>query len=126
MEKLLKTKGLDMNIIFYIQSFMLPKKEYNQVIRQLKDGDIYHLCTTNMVYVRDTNKTFIKYNKKFKEGDIIFWKGHVGLCLDKKKFIHAYGPRKKVLVMPTDLTIKLIKKTAKLIVKKISNIISFI
>ena len=65
MEKLLKTKGLDMNIIFCIQSFMIPKKEYNQVIRQLKDGDIYHLCTTNMVYVRDTSKTFIKYNKKY-------------------------------------------------------------
>ena len=56
------------------------------------------------------------------KGDIIFWKGHVGICLNQSKFIHAYGPKKKVLIMPTDLTIELIKKTAKLKVKKISNI----
>ena len=63
-----------------------------------------------------------KISKNFKDGDIIFWKGHVGLCLDKKKFIHAYGPKKKVLIMPIKRTIDLISKTAKLEVKKISNI----
>ena len=63
-----------------------------------------------------------KLNKHFNQGDIIFWKGHVGLCLNKKKFIHAYGPRKKVLIMNTKKTISLISKTAKLKVKKISNI----
>ena len=63
-----------------------------------------------------------KINKKLSKGDIIFWKGHVGMCINKSKFIHAYGPKKKVLIMPTDFTIKLIKKTAKLKVKKISNI----
>ena len=62
-----------------------------------------------------------KINKKFLKGDIIFWKGHVGTCLNKSKLIHAYGPKKKVLIMPIKLTIKLIKKTAKLTVKKISN-----
>ena len=77
-------------------------------------------------FPRDT-KDQIKYckkktSKKFVDGDIIFWKGHVGLCLDKKRFIHAYGPKKKVLVMPTKQTINLISKTAKLEVKKISNI----
>ena len=63
-----------------------------------------------------------KINKKLSKGDIIFWKGHVGMCIDKLKFIHAYGPKKKVLIMPTNFTIKLIQKTAKLTVKKISNI----
>ena len=63
-----------------------------------------------------------KINKKLSKGDIIFWKGHVGICLNQSKFIHAYGPKKKVLIMPTNFTIKLIKKTAKLIVKKVSNI----
>ncbi len=63
-----------------------------------------------------------KYNKKFKEGDIIFWEGHVGLCLNKTKFIHAYGPRKKVLIMDIKKTINLIATTANLKVKKISNI----
>ena len=65
-----------------------------------------------------------KINKKFSKGDIIFWKGHVGVCLNQSKFIHAYGPEKKVLIMPTSFTIKVIKKTAKLMVKKISNIVN--
>ena len=77
-------------------------------------------------FPRDT-KDQIKYckkkiKKKFTKGDIIFWKGHVGACLNQIKFIHAYGPRKKVLIMPTNETIQHIRKTAKLIVKKISNI----
>jgi len=63
-----------------------------------------------------------KFGKNFDDGDIIFWKGHVGLCLNKKKFIHAYGPRKKVLIMDIEKTIKLIEKTANLQVKKVSNI----
>ncbi|MBD1174149.1 C40 family peptidase [Pelagibacterales bacterium SAG-MED01] len=63
-----------------------------------------------------------KLNKKLSKGDIIFWKGHVGMCLNQSKFIHAYGPRKKVLIMPINFTIKVIQKTAKLMVKKISNI----
>ena len=45
---------------------------------------------------------------------LIFWKGHVALCLSKSKLIHAYGPKKKVLIMDINKTIKLIKKTAKL------------
>ena len=57
--------------------------------------------------------------KKFKLGDIIYWKGHVAICISSKKLIHAYGPRKKVLVMDINKTIKLIKKTANLEVKKI-------
>ena len=57
--------------------------------------------------------------KKFKLGDIIYWKGHVAICINSKKLIHAYGPRKKVLVMDINKTIKLIKKTANLEVKKI-------
>ena len=77
-------------------------------------------------FPRDT-KDQIKFckkerKKKLSKGDIIFWKGHVGICLNQSKFIHAYGPKKKVIIMPTGFTIKLIKKTAGLIVKKISNI----
>ena len=66
----------------------------------------------------------IKIIKKniFKKGDIIFWKGHVAICLNSKKLIHAYGPEKKVLMMPIFQTIKRIEETAKLKVKKISYI----
>ena len=76
-------------------------------------------------YPRDTVDQ-IKYSKKkiikkkFKKGDIIFWKGHVAICLNSKKLIHAYGPEKKVLIMSISETIKRIEKTAKLVVKKIS------
>ena len=63
-----------------------------------------------------------KINNKLSRGDIIFWKGHVGICLNKSKFLHAYGPKKKVLIMPINFTIKIIQKTAKLVIKKITNI----
>ena len=66
-----------------------------------------------------------KRSKNLLKGDIIFWKGHVGICLSKSKFIHAYGPKKKVIIMPTIQTIKLIDKTANLKVKKVSNISNY-
>ena len=81
----------------------------------------------NKFYPRDT-KDQIRYGKKnitkktFKKGDIIFWKGHVAICINSKKLIHAYGPKKKVLIMPIKETISKIERTAKLIVKKISTI----
>ena len=81
----------------------------------------------NRIFFPRDSKDQIKYckiknTKKFNKGDIIFWRGHVGICLNQHKFIHAYGPKKKVLIMPTNLTIKLIEQTAKLKIKKISNI----
>ena len=81
----------------------------------------------NSFYPRDT-KDQIKFTKKnskkrkFKKGDVIFWKGHVAMCLDSKKLIHAYGPEKKVIIMPIVKTINRIQRTAKLKVKKISRI----
>ena len=81
----------------------------------------------NKFFPRDTidqvkiKKGFI--NKKFfKKGDIIFWKGHVAICLNSNDLIHAYGPRKKVLIMPIRKTIKLIEKTANLKILKIISI----
>jgi len=66
-----------------------------------------------------------KKGKNLLKGDIIFWKGHVGICLNKSRFIHAYGPKKKVIIMPVIQTIKLIDKTANLKVKKVINISNF-
>tara|TARA_A100001015_G_scaffold11044_2_gene13247 strand:- start:402 stop:662 length:261 start_codon:yes stop_codon:yes gene_type:complete len=65
MEKLLQRKGLDMNIIFNIQSFMIDKKDYEQVINQFKDGDIYQLCTTNLIYTRDMSVNFVRYKRRY-------------------------------------------------------------
>ena len=81
----------------------------------------------NSFYPRDT-KDQIKYSKTkskrkvFKKGDVIFWKGHVAVCINSKKLIHAYGPEKKVLIMPITKTIKRIERTASLSIKKISSI----
>ena len=77
-------------------------------------------------YPRDT-KDQVKYSKKinsktFKKGDVIFWKGHVAICTNSKQLIHAYGPEKKVLIMPIIETIRRIEQTAKLKVIKISSI----
>ena len=81
----------------------------------------------NKFYPRDT-KDQIKYSiqnakrRIFKKGDIIFWKGHVAICVNSKKLIHAYGPEKKVLIMSIIETIDRIERTTKLIVKKVSSI----
>ena len=84
---------------------------------------LYYLYN-NKFFPRDT-KDQISFKKgkkkliKFSKGDIIYWKGHVAVCLSRNKLIHAYGPRKKVLIMNIKKTIELINKTAKLKVKKI-------
>ena len=77
---------------------------------------------------RDT-KDQIKYFKnkiklkKIKKNDLIFWKGHVAIALSKKKVIHAYGPAKKVVIMPLKKTINKIYKTANLKVIGIRRIV---
>ena len=80
----------------------------------------------NLFYPRDTkdqiNYSIKKISKKFKKGDIIFWKGHVAICINSKQLIHAYGPEKRVIVMPINKTIKMILDTANLKVRKISKI----
>ena len=81
----------------------------------------------NKFFPRDTKDqvTFKKGKKKvieFSKGDIIYWKGHVAVCLNKNELIHAYGPRKKVLIMNIKNTVKLINETAKLKIKKIIRI----
>ena len=80
----------------------------------------------NLFYPRDTkdqiNYSIKKKSKRFSKGDIIFWKGHVAICINSLQLIHAYGPEKKVLIMPIKKTILRILKTANLKVKKISSI----
>ena len=73
----------------------------------------------NRFYPRDTrdqikNSKRDKKLKSFKKGDIIFWKGHVAICLNKKFLIHAYGPKKKVIIMNIKKTILEIKEKSKL------------
>ena len=76
---------------------------------------------------RDT-KDQIKYFKKkiklhnIKKNDLIFWKGHVAIVLSKNKLLHAYGPLKKVVIMPIKKTIDRIYRTANLKVTGIRRI----
>ena len=76
---------------------------------------------------RDT-KDQIKYFKKkiklqnIKKNDLIFWKGHVAIILSKNELIHAYGPLKKVVIMPIKKTIDRIYRTANLKVTGIRRI----
>ena len=58
-------------------------------------------------------KKKIKYNS-MKKNDLIFWKGHVAIVISKKKLIHAYGPFRKIVIMPIEKTIDRIYKTANL------------
>ena len=81
----------------------------------------------NKFFPRDTvdqirMKKGVKKKNLFNKGDIIFWKGHVAVCLNSNLLIHAYGPRKKVVIMPIKKTIELIEKTAKLKIKKVVKI----
>jgi gamma-D-glutamyl-L-lysine dipeptidyl-peptidase len=52
--------------------------------------------------------------KNIKKNDLIFWKGHVAVVLTKNKLIHAYGPLKKVTIMPIKKTIDRIYQTSNL------------
>ena len=76
---------------------------------------------------RDTFDQIKFFKKKvklsnIKKNDLIFWKGHVAIAISKKTLIHAYGPRKKVVIMPINKTIKLIERTARLKVKGVRKI----
>ena len=87
------------------------------------------------IYFKFNNKFFprdtvdqIKFKKgskkkfRFKSGDLIYWDGHVAVCINNKNLIHAYGPMKKVVIMPIDETIKVINDTTGLKIKKIFSI----
>ena len=121
---------IDKNILKILKLFLNCKykwggKTYNGIDCSALIQLFYKF--NNKFFPRDTVDQ-IKYKKgsitkkKFKIGDIIYWKGHVAVCINSKKLIHAYGPKKKVIVMPIDKTIKIIEKTANLKVKKICRI----
>jgi hypothetical protein len=84
----------------------------------------------NVFCPRDTKdqvRFFKKVNKtnKYKKNNLIYWKGHVAICLNSNYLIHAYGPKKKVLTMNIKDAILEIKKKSNLkttSIKKINDI----
>lgn len=82
---------------------------------------LVQLCLNfnNKFCPRDASQQIRFFKKKIKlknakKNDLIFWKGHVAIVLDKTRLIHAYGPFKKVIIMPIKKTIGRIYKTADL------------
>ena len=81
----------------------------------------------NMFCPRDTKdqvKFFNKVNKTniYKKNNLIYWKGHVAICLNSNYLIHAYGPKKKVVTMNIKNTILEITKKSNLRTKSIKKI----
>ena len=56
----------------------------------------------------------VRNNKIFNKNDLIFWIGHVAVCINSKSLIHAYGPKKKVIIMNIKKTINDIKQNSNL------------
>ena len=78
----------------------------------------------NIFFPRDTKDQakFLKKNKinrLYKNDYLMYWKGHVGFILNRNLLIHAYGPKKKVVIMKINKTITEIKKNTNLDLKLI-------
>ena len=125
-----KIKHVDKNVFKDIKKFVNVKYKWGG--KNYKGIDCSALVQIFLNYnnkfcPRDTVDQ-VKYFKKsiklenIKKNDLIFWKGHVAIALSKKKLIHAYGPLKKVIIMPINKTIERIYKTAGLKVIAIKRI----
>ena len=71
----------------------------------------------NKFVPRDTKDQIRFFNKKNRfiiKKHLIFWKGHVAIYIGKNLLIHAYGPKKKVLIMNINKTINEIRQNANL------------
>jgi hypothetical protein len=81
---------------------------------------VQELLKFNNIYSpRDSKDQKVFFKKKIAinkitKGDLLFWKGHVAIALSNKKLVHAFGPRKKVVVMGIMETIKKIYLKSKL------------
>jgi cell wall-associated NlpC family hydrolase len=47
-----------------------------------------------------------------KRGDLVFWKGHVGLMMDATNFIHATGHSMTVMIEPLAVAEERIRRTS--------------
>ncbi len=81
---------------------------------------VQELLKFNNIYCprdsKDQKKFFRKEIsiKNIRKGDLLFWKGHVAIALSNKKLVHAFGARKKVVIMGIKETIKKIYSKSKL------------
>jgi len=113
-----KTKHFLDNIKLYLNTKYLwggnsPKGlDCSALVQELlKFNNIY--CPRDS---KDQKKFFRKEIaiKNIKKGDFLFWKGHVAIALNNTKLVHAFGARKKVVIMGIKETIKKIYSKSKL------------
>jgi len=100
-----------------------PKKQEPEIAPQKKQillsdvpnvvDEIRSIRTKTIIAETKTFKNKIKL-KNIRKNDLIFWKGHVAVATSKNSLIHAYGPFKKVVIMPIKKTINRIYETANL------------
>ena len=117
-----KIKYKDNNPFFNIKKFINIKYKWGgKNYKGVDCSGIIQLCLNyNGKFCPRDTKDQIKYFKKkttlkiIKKNHLIFWKGHVAVVISKNKLIHAYGPLKKVVIMPIQKTIDRIYKTANL------------
>ena len=91
------SNGIDCSALIQIYFY------YNRIFFPRDSKDQIKFCK------KKNTKEVLKLKKK-----IIFWKGHVAMNIDKKNLIHAYGPKKKVIIMNTEKTISTILKDTNL------------
>ena len=113
-----KTKDVFKNIKEFINTkYKWGGKHYSGIDCS---GLVQIFLNFNNKFCPRDSKDQIKYFKKkvkiknIKKNDLIFWKGHVAIAISKNKLIHAYGPKKKTIIMPIKKTIDIIYKTANL------------
>lgn len=67
-------------------------------------GLIQSIYKLNRQYFPRDTKDQIKFIKSkislknSKNGDLFFWKGHIGIKINRQYLMHAYGPKKKVII----------------------------
>ncbi len=81
---------------------------------------VQELLKFNNIYCPRDSKDQKKFFRKeisiqnIRKGDLLFWKGHVAIALNSKKLVHAFGTKKKVVIMGIKETIKKIYSKSKL------------
>tara|TARA_B100000780_G_scaffold271562_1_gene232614 strand:- start:136 stop:876 length:741 start_codon:yes stop_codon:yes gene_type:complete len=123
-------KYKDRNIFKNIKMFIGVKYKWGgKTFNGIDCSALIQVCLNfnNRFFPRNTDQQvkFLKKNihlKKIKKNDIIFWKGHVALALSNRRLIHAYGPRKKTLIMNVRKTVEIIKKSSDLKIISIKRI----
>ena len=95
------TLGLDCSAL--IQLSLIFRNIY--IPRDTND-QINHFKTSSKFSVYSKNEFKLKHLLR---GDLIYWKGHIGILINKKEVLHASATHGCVLVEPLDIVINRIK-----------------